>query len=88
MARPQPQQFRPAGQQPGERFGNREVPHNVPPSQNRGVFGGMGNGAAARQHADHGYSSMGPARSAPRPAAAPRPSGGGGHPGGGGRGGR
>ncbi len=89
LARPAPQAVRPGGQQPGERFGNREVPHNVPPAQNRGVFGGMGNGAAARQNADHGYSSMGAARSAPRSAPAGRPSGGGGggHSGGG-RGGR
>ena len=90
LARPAPQAVRPAGQQPGERFGNREVPHNVPAAQNRGVFGGMSNGSAARQNADHGYSSMGAARSAPRSAPAGRPSGGGGGGGhsGGGRGGR
>ena len=96
MARPSPEQVRPQLQQQGERFGNRQVPRNAAPAQNRGAFGGMDSGAAARQHADHGYSSMGPARSAPAPRAAPaqrsapagRPSGGGGHQGGGGRGGR
>jgi hypothetical protein len=79
LSRPAAQPARPGLQPQGERFGNRELPRNVPPAQNRGVFGGMDNGAAARQHADHGYSSMGPARSAsPRPAPAPHPSGGGG----------
>ena len=70
-------------QQGGERFGNREVPRNTPPAQNRGVFGGMNNGAAARQNADHGYSSMGPARSAAGRTSAPAASvggGGGGRP--------
>jgi hypothetical protein len=98
MARPAPEQVRPQLQQQGERFGNRQVPRNMAPAQNGGVFSGMDHGAAARQQADHGYSSMGAARSAPPPRAAPaqrsapapRPSGGGGgHPaGGGGRGGR
>jgi translation initiation factor IF-2 len=80
LSRPTPEQVRPQLQQQGERFGNRQVPRNVAPAQNRGVFGGMENGSAARQNADHGYSSMGPARSspAPRAAPAPRPSGGGG----------
>src|ERR1019366_9550200 len=88
MARPSPEQVRPQLQQQGERFGNRQVPRNAAPAQNRGAFGGMDSGAAARQHADHGYSSMGAARSSPAPRAAPaqRPSGGGGRPGGGGRG--
>lgn len=93
VARPAPEQVRQQFQQQpaGERFGNREVPRNVPPAQNRGVFGGMENGAGARQNADHGYSSMGPARSAPAPRAAPPPrpaGGGGGRPAGGGGGGR
>jgi len=80
IARPSPEQVHTQIQQQGERFGNRQVPQNVKPAQNRGVFSGMQNGAAAQQHADHGYSSMGPARSAPAPRAAPapRPSGGGG----------
>jgi Protein of unknown function (DUF3300) len=89
LSRPAPQQARPPAQQQSERFGNRQVPHNVPPAQNRGVFGGMNSGAGARQNADHGYSSMGPARSAPAPRAAPagRPAGGGGgRPAGGGHG--
>ena len=96
MARPSPGQVRTQMQQQGERFGNRQVPRNVAPAQNRGAFGGMDSGGAARQQADHGYSSMGAARSSPAPRAAPaqrsapagRPSGGGGHQGGGGRGGR
>lgn len=65
-----PEQAR--GAQPNERFGNREIPKNTPPAQNRGMFGGMQNGAAARTHEEHGFSSLGAARSAPR-AAAPAP---------------
>jgi hypothetical protein len=51
-----------AAGQPGERMGNRMVP---PGNQtgNRSAFGGMENGQAARAHTDHGYSSLGPARS-------------------------
>jgi hypothetical protein len=74
-------------QQPGERFGNREMPRDVP--QNRGMFGGMNNGSAANVHAEHGYSSLGPQRSAPAPRmsapSGPRGGGGGGPRGGGGR---
>ncbi|HUA62252.1 MAG TPA: DUF3300 domain-containing protein [Verrucomicrobiae bacterium] len=75
--------------QPSERMGNRQVPQNQPASHNRTVFSGSQNsGAAAREHADHGYSSMGPARSS----GGGRPAGGGGGarpaPAGGGRGGR
>jgi hypothetical protein len=93
MARPSAEQVRPQLQQQSERFGNRQVPRSATPAQNNGVFGGMDRGAAARQQADHGYSSMGAARSAPAPRAAPapRPSGGGGgggaRPSGGGGGG-
>lgn len=78
----------------GERFGNREVPRNVPQAQNRTMFGGMNYGRAAQSHAEHGYSSLGPARSAPAPRMeaprmqAPRGGGGGGGQRGGGRGGR
>lgn len=62
----QPQYRAPA--QPAERFGNRQIPQSPPPERSRGVFGGMDNsGAAARAHADHGYSSMGPQRSMPAP---------------------
>jgi hypothetical protein len=93
MARPSAAQVRPQLQQQSERFGNRQVPRSATPAQNNGVFGGMDRGAAARQQADHGYSSMGAARSAPAPRAAPaqraappsRPSGGGGFGGGGAR---
>jgi len=75
-AAPEQQHF---ANQPGERFGNRNVPNNVPAQQNRSVFSGMNNGRAAQEHAEHGYSSLGPARSAPR-MSAPRsaPSRGGG----------
>jgi len=49
-----------------ERFGNREVPRSTPPQQeNRGVFSGMEHGSAATTHAEHGFSSLGAARSAP-----------------------
>jgi hypothetical protein len=65
----QPQHF---ANQPTERMGNRNVPQNVPAQQSRGVFSGINNGRAAQEHAEHGYSSLGPARSAP--SAAPRAS--------------
>jgi hypothetical protein len=72
ITRPAPEQLRPQmQQQQGERFGIRQIPQNPTPSQNRGVFGGMNSGAAASHNADHGYSSMGPTRSAPAPRAAP-----------------
>jgi hypothetical protein len=59
--------------QPAERFGNRQIPQSTPPAQNRTVFSGSQySGAAARAHADHGYSSIGAARS--MPAARPEPS--------------
>jgi hypothetical protein len=57
----------------GERFGSRTMPNNVPSSQNRSVFGGQDNGRAAQSHAEHGYSSMGAARSAPAMRSAPAP---------------
>jgi hypothetical protein len=54
-----------------ERFGNREIPQAAPPSQTRSAFNGMQNGEASRTFAQHGYSSLGPARSAaPAPAVA------------------
>jgi hypothetical protein len=65
---------------PADRFAGRPV---APPSdlnRNRSAFGGIESGSAARTHSDHGYSSLGPARSgggAPRAAPAPRSSGGG-----------
>jgi hypothetical protein len=61
--RPTEQPGRPAmNQQQGERFGNRSVPTNAPPARNGSAFGGAGNGNAARQQADHGYSSLGAGR--------------------------
>jgi hypothetical protein len=55
-----------------ERFGNRSIPSNPPArQQNRGAFGGMENGSAASTHAEHGMSSLGPARSAPMQRSAP-----------------
>ncbi|HEY1218679.1 MAG: DUF3300 domain-containing protein [Bryobacteraceae bacterium] len=56
--------------EPTERMGDRAVPQNAP-AANRSAFSGYENGSAAQQHSDHGYSSLGPARSsqpAPRPA--------------------
>jgi Protein of unknown function (DUF3300) len=54
---------RPAmNQAQGERFGSRSVPTNTPAARNGSAFGGAGNGNAARQQADHGYSSLGAAR--------------------------
>jgi hypothetical protein len=69
-----PEQARAPAAQPLERFGNRDIPRNPAPAQNRGMFGGMQNGAASRTHEEHGFSSLGPARSMPRaPAPGPRP---------------
>jgi hypothetical protein len=72
--RPAPtQQARQAPSQTNERMGNR----NIPQSNSRGgLFGGMGNGQAARINSDHGYSSLGPARTGGGGGA--RPAGGGG----------
>src|ERR1017187_8517533 len=49
----------------GERFGSHPMPNSVPAAQGRSAFGGQDNGRAAQTHAEHGYSSMGAARSAP-----------------------
>jgi hypothetical protein len=51
-----------ASQSKAERMGNRQVSRSAP-SQNRSAFGGVRDGSAARMHSDHGYSSLGPARS-------------------------
>jgi len=59
---------------PSEPMGNRQIAPNVP-NRNRSVFGGIENGTAARAHIDHGYSSLGPARSAAPPAAPSTPHG-------------
>ena len=50
-----------------QRMGNRQI---APSSSNgnRSAFGGVRDGAAARSHSDHGYSSLGPARSSGRAA--------------------
>jgi hypothetical protein len=67
----------------GQRMGNRQIaPSN--PSASRSAFGGVQNGAAARVQSDHGYSSLGAARSAPSRSSG---GGGGGRSGGGGGGG-
>ncbi|MGA9065307.1 MAG: DUF3300 domain-containing protein, partial [Bryobacteraceae bacterium] len=56
---------------PTERMGDRTVPQNAP-AANRSAFSGYENGQAAQVHSDHGYSSLGPARSRqPAPRAAP-----------------
>jgi len=69
-----------------ERMGNRTIQKSAP-AANRSVFGGVRDGGAARTQSDHGYSSLGPARSSGGGASR---GGGGGAPrgGGGGRGGR
>ncbi len=59
-----------------ERMGSRQIAPSAP-GGNRSAFGGVREGSAARAQSDHGYSSLGPART----------SGGGGHAGGGGGGG-
>ena len=66
----------------GQRMGDRQIAPSTPSSANRSAFGGMDSGSAARVHSDHGFSSLGPARSAP-----PSNRGGGGFSGGGGGGG-
>jgi Protein of unknown function (DUF3300) len=73
--RPSVNQTRSALQGQGERVGNREVPRNAPPAQTRSAFGGQEYGRSAQTNAEHGYSSLGAARSSPAPrsyAPAPR----------------
>ena len=43
-------------------MGNRQISPSAP-AKNRSAFGGVREGSAARMHSDHGYSSLGPARS-------------------------
>ena len=76
----------------GQRMGDRQIAPSTPSTTNRSAFGGMDSGAAARVHSDHGFSSLGPARSSPPPSGGgfgggggARSSGGGGFSGGGGR---
>ncbi len=45
-----------------ERMGNRQIERSAP-ARNRSAFGGVREGSAARIESDHGYSSLGPARS-------------------------
>lgn len=59
-----------------ERMGSRQIAPSAP-SGNRSAFSGVREGSAARTQSDHGYSSLGPARTS---------GGGGGHAGGGGGG--
>lgn len=68
-----PEPARAPSAQPPERFGNREIPRSTPPVQNRGAFSGIQNGSAARTFAQHGYSSLGPARTLAAPGPAPPP---------------
>jgi hypothetical protein len=65
-----PAQNRSSGE-PTERMGDRAVPQNAP-AATRSAFSGYENGSATQQHSDHGYSSLGPARSQPAPRAAPQ----------------
>ena len=77
-----------ASQSKSERMGSRQIAPSAS-AKNRSAFGGVREGSAARTQSDHGYSSLGPARSsggsAPRGGGAPSRGGGGG--GGGNRGG-
>jgi hypothetical protein len=76
-------QARGAAQSGNGRMGDRQIAPSGR-DQNRGAFGGVREGSAARTHSDHGYSSMGPARSG---GGASRGGGGGIRGGGGGGGG-
>jgi len=71
-------QSRSASSSGAERMGNRQVAPSAP-AANRSAFGGVREGSAARTQSDHGFSSLGPARTSG--------GGGGGHAGGGGGGG-
>ena len=51
-----------AGGAGAERMGNRQIAPSASKA-NRSAFGGVRDGGAARAHSDHGYSSLGPARS-------------------------
>jgi len=65
----------------GERMGNRQIAPSAP-AKNHSAFGGVREGGAARMQSDHGYSSLGPARSSGG-GGAMRGGGGGGNRGGG-----
>jgi uncharacterized membrane protein YgcG len=86
-------QVRGAGPQSGaSRMGNRQISPSAP-GGNRSAFVGVREGGAAQMHSDHGFSSLGPARSSggfPRGGGGGSPNrggGGGGSHGGGGHGG-
>jgi hypothetical protein len=81
-------QARGTAQSGAARMGNRQIAPSAG-VQNRSAFGGVREGSAARAHSDHGYSSMGPARSggASRGGGGARGGGGGGASRGGGGGG-
>lgn len=68
-----------------QRMGNRQVAPSSS-SANRSAFGGVREGSAARTQSDHGYSSLGPARSSPSGGGVSRGGGGGGGSRGGGGG--
>jgi hypothetical protein len=76
-------QARGAAQSGGQRMGNRQIAPSAP-ARNGSAFGGVREGSAAREHSNHGYSSLGPARSG---GGASRGGGGGASRGGGGGGG-
>jgi hypothetical protein len=65
------------------RMGNRQIAPSAP-ANNRSAFGGVREGGAARMQSDHGYSSLGPARSSGGGAMRGGGGGGGGNRGGGG----
>ncbi len=52
-----------------QRIGNRQIAPSAPNRQ-PSAFRGVQNGSVTRSQSDHGYSSLGPARSAPAPAPA------------------
>jgi len=66
-----PAQYRSSGA-PTERMGDRTVPQNAP-AANRSAFSGYENRNTTQVHSDHGYSSLGPARSQPAPRPQERP---------------
>ena len=79
-----PQQSAAGREQPGREQGNASRGFAPSSNNNHSAFGGTENGSRARVQSDHGFSSMGPARTAP--AFRGGGGGGGGHFGGGGGG--
>ena len=68
-----------AAQSGAQRMGNRQVAPSAP-GRNGSAFGGVRDGSAARTQSDHGYSSLGPARSGGGGGGGAAPRGGGGSP--------